>query len=55
MWDAYFWVDDARALYDDFSARNVDMVYELCDQPWGCREFAIRDPDGYHLAFGQHI
>jgi len=55
MWDAYFWVNDARALYQEYSARKVAMVYELCDQPWGCREFAICDPDGYPLAFGQHL
>ena len=34
---------------------QVERNYELCDQPYGCREFGIQDLDGYDIAFGQDI
>lgn len=55
MWDVYFWVDDAEALFTECQGAGVSLVYALCDQPYGCREFAICDPDGHHLAFGQDL
>jgi hypothetical protein len=34
-----------------YRARGVDMVGEIVQQPWGMREFAIRDCNGYVFAF----
>ena len=39
LWDTYFWVDDVEQLYREFQGRGATIDYELCDQPYGCREF----------------
>lgn len=55
LWNVYFWVDDADAMYEELKGRGAIIDYELCDQPYGCREFGIQDLDGYDIAFGQDI
>ena len=40
------------ALHASFAARGVTMLGEVLSQPWGQREFAIRDCNGYTLRFG---
>ena len=52
-WDIYFWVDDIEALYADCVRRGARISCELCDQSYGCREFAVRDLDGHEIGFGQ--
>lgn len=53
-WDAYFWVDDADALFKEFTDKGVIVDYPPeHKEAYGCYEFAIKDPDGYTLAFGQ--
>ena len=52
---AYFWVSDADALHAEFARRGAQIDYGPCDQPYGCREFGIRDLDGYDVAFGQVV
>lgn len=39
-------------LHATFRARGVDMAGEVVQQPWGMREFVIRDCNGYVLRFG---
>jgi predicted enzyme related to lactoylglutathione lyase len=51
-WDAYVWVDDADALYAEFKAKGVTIAREICDQPYGNRDFDITDCNGYRLCFG---
>lgn len=53
MWNVYFWVDDADKLYKELKNLGATIDYELCNQPYGCREFGIQDLDGYDIAFGQ--
>jgi predicted enzyme related to lactoylglutathione lyase len=53
MWNVYFWVDDVEVLYREVKQRGAIIDYELCNQPYGCREFGIQDLDGYDIAFGQ--
>lgn len=55
MWNVYFWVDDSAALYEELKKRGATIDYELCNQPYGCREFGIQDLDGYDIAFGQDL
>lgn len=55
MWNVYFWVNDADKLYEELINLGANIDYELCDQPYGCREFGIQDLDGYDIAFGQVI
>lgn len=40
-------------LYEEFQRKNVPIVEAIAKRPWGRREFAVRDPDGYLLRFGE--
>lgn len=40
-------------LYEEYQRRNVPIAEALAVQPWGRREFAIRDLDGHLLRFGE--
>lgn len=51
----YFMVGDADQLYAFHSANAVEIVQEIGDRPYGIRDYIVRDPHGYHLAFGQHL
>jgi catechol 2,3-dioxygenase-like lactoylglutathione lyase family enzyme len=53
LWDVYFWVDDVEALFQQFTERNAKIDYPPCDQFYGCRDFAVLDPDGHSIGFGQ--
>jgi uncharacterized glyoxalase superfamily protein PhnB len=53
MWNAYFWVDDADAVYAELRARGAKIDYEIHDKPYGVREFGIQDLDDHDIAFGQ--
>ena len=53
LWNVYFWVSNVDAIYDEMKKRGAIIDYELCLQPYGCREFGIQDLDGYDIAFGQ--
>ena len=55
MWNVYFWVDDAAALYQELLERGAIIDYGLCEQPYGCKEFGIQDLDRYDIAFGQDL
>lgn len=53
-WDAFFWVDDARALHAEFVARGAQVVYgPIMQEAYGMLEFAVRDRDGHVLGFGE--
>ena len=51
-WDAYVWVEDADALYAEFRQKGVTIGREICDQPYGNRDFDVLDGNGYRLCFG---
>lgn len=53
LWNIYFWVSDVDALYTEFVAMGAKIDYEICDQPYGCREFGTQDLDGHDIGFGQ--
>jgi uncharacterized glyoxalase superfamily protein PhnB len=53
MWDAYFWVDDVDALYEEFVQRGAIIDYHLGTKPYGVREFGVQDIDEHDIAFGQ--
>lgn len=56
LWDAYFWVNNADALFTSFKAAGAAIEYEpRIEAGYAMKEFALRDPDGYILAFGQDI
>ena len=51
-WDAYIWIENADALYAEFKSKGVTIARDLCDQPYGCRDFDVEDCNGYRLCFG---
>lgn len=55
IWNAYFWVDDARAMFDELKGRGATIDYELCEQPYRVLEFGIRDLDDQDIGFGQEL
>ena len=50
----YIYVDDVDALWARLEGR-VTAEWGPEDMSYGLREFAIRDPDGYLLSFGQPL
>jgi uncharacterized glyoxalase superfamily protein PhnB len=52
-WDVFFWVSDVDAMYGELAEKGAVVVYAPLVQPYGMKEFAIRDPNGYVLGFGQ--
>ena len=53
MWDAYFWVDDVDAIYEELRGRGATIDYTLAVKPYGVKEFGVQDLDDHDLAFGQ--
>jgi uncharacterized glyoxalase superfamily protein PhnB len=54
-WDAYIWINDADALYEELRSRGVKITREIENAPYGCRDFDVEDNSGYILCFGQDI
>ncbi|MEE2567018.1 bleomycin resistance protein [Hyphobacterium marinum] len=49
-------VDDVQAIYERAKAAGVVHPNgDLGDKPWGYREFAVLDPAGILITFGQDI
>lgn len=44
-------VQDIDELAETIKARGGTLDNEPTDQPWGTRDFAISDPDGFRLTF----
>jgi uncharacterized glyoxalase superfamily protein PhnB len=51
-WDVYIRVSDAEAARETVAARAPE-VGPIEAQVYGCREFAVTDPDGHVLVFGE--
>jgi uncharacterized glyoxalase superfamily protein PhnB len=54
-WDAYVWIENANELYSELNSKGVKITREICDQPYGCRDFDVEDCNGYRLCFGQDL
>lgn len=50
---AYVWTDDLDALWAELAPRLEGRVRAPFTQPYGMREFHVKDPDGFLLIFGQ--
>ena len=53
--DAYLWIEDADALRAELAERGVVPAREICDQPYGMRDFEVDDCNGYRLCFGHDL
>jgi uncharacterized glyoxalase superfamily protein PhnB len=49
----YFFVKDVDDLYARHLQNGVSIISPLERKPWGMREYTVRDPNGYHLRFGE--
>jgi catechol 2,3-dioxygenase-like lactoylglutathione lyase family enzyme len=49
----FFWVEDARELHTDLTARGYDVGDLQGDR--NMQEFYMRDPDGYELGFATSV
>lgn len=49
----YVYVENADALYAELRAKGANIQGEPVSHPWGLRDFAVLDPDGNRLRFGQ--
>ena len=49
----YFYVKELNSLTTELKKKGVVLELGPVDQPWGVREFHLRDPDGNKLRFGQ--
>ena len=52
-WDAYIWVDDAEAVYQEFKENGVSIIREPQKTDYGNLDFDIEDANGFILCFGQ--
>jgi hypothetical protein len=54
-WDANIWIENADGLNAEFKSKGVRITRDICNQPYGCRDFDVEDCNGYRLCFGQDI
>lgn len=54
-WSAYLYVEDIEVYSDQISGNGVKISRLLVEQPYGCKDFEIEDPDGNILCFGQDL
>lgn len=52
---AYLVVDDIAARYQELCNKQIDVIKQLRDEPWGMREFGLRTADGHRIMIGQEI
>jgi catechol 2,3-dioxygenase-like lactoylglutathione lyase family enzyme len=51
----YFVIGDADELFEFHRANAVEVVAAPEDRPYGLRDYAVRDLNGYTLSFGHYI
>lgn len=39
----------------DIKARGGSLLSEPTDQPWGSRDFAVEDPDGFKISISSRM
>jgi Glyoxalase/Bleomycin resistance protein/Dioxygenase superfamily len=55
LWNAYFWIDDAKAMFAELSKRGAIIDYGPGLKDYGVLEFGIRDLDGQDIGFGEVV
>jgi uncharacterized glyoxalase superfamily protein PhnB len=49
------WVKDVDAYFKEIVGRGAEVAAEPANQPYGVREFGVRDINGIGIVFGQDI
>lgn len=47
-------VENVEAVFEDLKSKDVEIVIELREEPWGDRHFAIQDPNGVGIDFVEY-
>lgn len=47
----YVEVNDVDAQFNEIKSKSIEPSSEPKTYPWGKREFAVKDPDGYKIVF----
>jgi hypothetical protein len=55
LWNGYFWVNDAKAMFAEMQQRGAIIDYGLEMKDYGVLEFGIRDLDGQDIGFGEVV
>jgi len=53
--DIFCMADNVDALYEEFQEKGAVFRYVLRVTDYGMKEFAIVDPDGYSIGFGESL
>lgn len=53
--EVFFVIDNVDILYKNHLANHVRVVAAIGDREYGLRDYAVADPDGNELGFGQYI
>ena len=53
--EVFIWTSDIESLHRRHSERRAEIVDELRERPWGARQYAVREPNGYVLKFAEEI
>jgi uncharacterized glyoxalase superfamily protein PhnB len=48
-----WFVDDVENIYSEFKSRNIELADELKLHPYGLREFAFIDINGYYIRIAE--
>jgi catechol 2,3-dioxygenase-like lactoylglutathione lyase family enzyme len=49
----HFHSDDLDAIFEKLRGADAEILQEPTDQPWGTRDFAVRDPSGNMIRIDQ--
>lgn len=52
---AYMEMENIDAIFKEYQSRDIELLSDLSDKPWGQREFSIRTIDGHRIMFGEEI
>ncbi len=50
-----WFVDNVDEIYEEFKQRNIEITQDIKNEPWGIREFSIRDINGYLIRVSEGI
>ena len=53
--DIYLFVSDIDDVFEELKKRGANVVMDLETWPYGMREFAVEDRNGYRLCFGEGV
>ena len=52
---AYWEIGHIDELYNEYRSRQVEILSEIENKPWGQREFSIRTIDGHRITLGEQL